>query len=223
MAQVANNTDRTPRTSAADVFSYLLLFLMLYIAVFATLALLFNYVDAAYYYGGATVGSGLVGNSMITSISTLIVVWPVYVLMAWLTGKWLNRDKSRRNLAIRKWLTYLTLFVSAVTLIIDLITLVYNFLSGGLTMSFGLKVLAVLLVAGAVFGYYIWDLRRTGAKTILPRIFSISASALLVAAIVAGFFIVGTPGEQRNARFDERRVRDLQSIQGEVINFYSSK
>jgi hypothetical protein len=223
MSQASQNTSRAPRTSAADVFSYLLLFLMLYISVFAVLALLFDYVDALYprvdinYYGG------VVGNSMITSISTLIVVWPVYVVMAWLTGKWLNRDKSRRNLSIRKWLVYLTLFVSAVTLIVDLIVLVYNFLSGGLSASFGLKVLAVLIVAGAVFGYYMWDLRRTGEKTMLPRIFAITGSVLLVVAVIGGFFLVGTPAEQRAQRFDERRVSDLQSIQSEVINFYSNK
>ncbi|MFO0704490.1 MAG: DUF5671 domain-containing protein [Candidatus Andersenbacteria bacterium] len=213
-----------PHTTAGDLFAYLLLFLMLYVAVFAVLALLFDYVDAAYpqsvfsYYGG-----GVVGNSMITSISTLIVVWPVYISMAWLTGKWLNRDRSRRNLAIRKWLVYLTLFASAVTLIIDLVVLVYNFLSGGLSVSFGLKVLAVLVVAGAVFGYYLWDLRRTGAQTLLPRVLAITISVLLAGAIVGGFFLIGTPREQRDQRFDERRISDLQSIQSEIISFYSSK
>jgi len=224
MTQPSNSTARAQHSTAADVFSYLLLFLMLYIAVFALLALLFDYVDAIYpqinynYYTG-----GVVGSSMITAISTLIVVWPVYIVMAWLTGKWQNRDKSARNVGIRKWLVYLTLFASAVTLIVDLIVLVYNFLSGGLSASFGLKVLAVLLVAGAVFGYYLWDLRRTGAKTMLPRIFAITGSVLLVIAIVGGFFLVGTPAEQRAQRFDERRVNDLQSVQSEVINFYSTK
>ncbi|MFH0831044.1 MAG: DUF5671 domain-containing protein [Parcubacteria group bacterium] len=222
MTQPQTQGERTPHTSAADVFSHLLMFLMLYIAAFAFLSLLFDYVDQIYppklptFFGQAA-------NTIIIAMATLVVVWPVYVVMAWLTGKWMAKDRTRRHLGIRRWLVYLTLFVAAVTLIIDLITLVYNFLSGGLTASFALKVGAVLIVAGAIFGYYLWDMRRSAAKTLLPRVLSIVTSVVLAGTIVAGFFIAGSPTEQRDRRYDERRVIDLQSIQNEIINFYGAK
>jgi hypothetical protein len=53
----------------------------------------------------------------------------------------------------------LTLFVAASVLIADFTTLVYNLLGGELTVRFLLKVLTVGVIAGATFGYYLWDLR----------------------------------------------------------------
>ncbi|TSC82583.1 MAG: hypothetical protein G01um101420_250 [Parcubacteria group bacterium Gr01-1014_20] len=42
-------------------------------------------------------------------------------------------------------------------------------------------------------------------------------------AVIAGFFIVGSPGLQRLRRLDETRISDLQSIQSEVIFYWQSK
>jgi hypothetical protein len=66
----------------------------------------------------------------------------------------------KRLSTIRRWLTYLTLFIAAGVLIGDLITLVYNLLGGELTVRFVLKVITVAAIAGTAFGYYLWDLRR---------------------------------------------------------------
>jgi hypothetical protein len=41
----------------------------------------------------------------------------------------------------------------------DLIALVYNLLGGDLTARFVLKVLTIGVIAGAVFAYYLTDLR----------------------------------------------------------------
>jgi hypothetical protein len=220
MAQPNQSPAQTSRTTAADVFSYLFMFILLYIGVFAFLGLLFDYVDALYppafqYFYGP--------NSIIVSVSTLFVVWPVFILVSWWIGRQQLREPSKRQLGVRKWLVYLTLFAAALTLVIDLVTLVYNFLSGGFSISFGLKTLAVLVVAGAVFGYFLWDLRRSDKKSIVAKLFAWITSIVLVGAIIAGFFIVGTPGEQRDKRYDAQRVQDLQSIQSQVFSFYSQK
>ena len=62
--------------------------------------------------------------------------------------------------AVRRWLTYLTLFVAAAVLVGDMIALVYNLLGGELTLRFVLKVLVAAVIAGTIFGYYLMDLRR---------------------------------------------------------------
>ena len=51
------------------------------------------------------------------------------------------------------------LFIGAMTLIGDVITLIYNFLGGELTTRFVLKVVTVAVIAGAVIAYYFADLR----------------------------------------------------------------
>lgn len=46
---------------------------------------------------------------------------------------------------------------------------------------------------------------------------------IITIAVVAGFFIVGSPTEERLRRFDEKKLNDLQLIQGEIIYFWQNK
>jgi len=135
----------------------------------------------------------------------------------------LRSHGGKRELKLRKWLVYLTLFVSAITIIIDLITFIYNFLGGDLTVQFFLKICVVLLVAVAVFGYYAWELRRKDFKSKTPRTLAWIVSVFVLASIVVGFFIVGTPSVQRSRQYDTRRVEDLQYIQNQIINYWVNK
>lgn len=55
------------------------------------------------------------------------------------------------------------------------------------------------------------------------KFFVYGVVAVVAASIIAGFFIIGSPGEERVRRFDARRISDLQFIQSEVINFWTNK
>ena len=61
---------------------------------------------------------------------------------------------------MRRWLTYLTLFVAASILIGDVTSIVYNLLGGEITTRFALKVLTVGAITGSVFAYFHHDLRQ---------------------------------------------------------------
>ncbi len=208
-----------PKSTPKDVFYNLLSIVTLYAAVISFIALLWQYVNVwfpdplNYYYQGILI-------SIRWSVSVLVVMFPVYVLMSWLIHKDFALDPARREIKVRKWLVYLTLFVSAITVIIDVITLVYNLFGGELTVSFFLKVLSVLVVAAGVFGYYFWDLR--GAVKNL-KVLAWVVSAIVVIVVVGGFFLVGSPAHQRSLKFDEQRVSDLQSIQSQTINYWQQK
>jgi hypothetical protein len=129
-----------------------------------------------------------------------------------------------RDFKLRKWLVYFTLFISAITIIIDLVALIYNFLGGDLTTPFVLKVCAVLAVAAAVFGYYLWDLRRKSvAPSGITRAAATATAAVVIASLVAGFFIVGSPASQRARRFDMQRVADLQTLQSQIVDYWMLK
>lgn len=47
--------------------------------------------------------------------------------------------------------------------------------------------------------------------------------AIVASSVVTGFFIVGSPQEERLRRFDEQRVGDLQFLQSEILNFWQAK
>ncbi len=221
MPQATTRVATTPR----DVFFYLLMIVTLYIAVIAFITLLINFVNFSFpsvtdFDYLATYAGGAILNSM----AAVIVAWPIYVLMAWLIGRDIKKEPAKRDLRVRKWLLYLTLFIAAITIIIDLVTVTYNFLSGEFTIKFFLKVLSVLLVTGGVFGYYLWELRRkVGEQSNLPRVLAWVTSGILLAVFVMTFIVVGTPAELRAKRLDDQRVSHLMQIQNEVFNYYSTK
>jgi len=210
------------KNTPKDVFLYLLNILTFYISVIGFITLYVQYINALFpdpldFYFTR------MANAVRLSTSILIIAIPIYLLTSWLLGKDLVSNREKRELKLRKWLIYFTLFISAITIIIDLIMFVYNFLSGELTIQFFLKILVVLLVAAAVFGYYIYDLRRKNMKSKAPKILAWALSFVILASIIAGFFIVGTPAEQRKRRFDEQRVENLQILQSQIINYWMQK
>ncbi len=210
-----------PRSTAKDVFSHLLAYGTLYVVAVAFITLFFQYINVKfpdalqYYYTGSL-------NGIRSSMASIIVVWPVFLLISWFINSELLEEKEKREIGIRKWLLYLTLFVTAVTIIVDLVTLVNYFLNGEVTTRFILKVLVVLVTAGAVFGYELWELRRdTHTSSRVPMIAGIATSVALVASVLLGFFLVGTPATQRLRRLDDQRVMSLTTIQSQVVSYYT--
>ena len=55
------------------------------------------------------------------------------------------------------------------------------------------------------------------------KIFVWGVIIVVVAAVVAGFFIVGSPQTERMRKIDDERVSDLQNIQWQIVNFWQSK
>lgn len=150
---------RKPYGAAREAFMYLVLFLCLYISAFSFGSLLFHFInrwipDAIRYYESGDL------SAVRMSVASLIVAFPVYLWLSSLLASAIKKDADRKGSKVRKWLTYITLFIAAGVIIGDLITLLFNLLGGELTARFLLKVLTVLLIAGLIFGYYLWDLRQ---------------------------------------------------------------
>ena len=212
-----------PKTGPKDVFLHLLSIIALYVAAGSFIALVFQYINVLFpdpltsgYNYLASAYSGIRW-----SISVLIVVFPVYLWSIWFLNKNYALSPEKRELKSRKWLIYFTLFAAALIIIGDLITLIFNFLQGELSLRFFLKIIAVGVVAAVIFWYYLSELRsRAGFSA---KYFAYPVSAAVLLAVIAGFFVVGSPQEERVFRFDEQRVYDLQMIQGQLVSFWQTK
>lgn len=55
------------------------------------------------------------------------------------------------------------------------------------------------------------------------KIFAIFISSVIGVAVIAGFFVVGSPKTERMRQFDERRVSDLSMIQSQIISYWTNK
>ena len=195
----------------------------LYVSVVSFIILLFQYINVLfpddlvrYYdpYSGA----------IRSAIASLFVFFPLYVGLTRVLNQDIRKNHEKRDIGIRKWLIFLTLFIAGVTILIDLVVLLNTFLSGEVTMRFILKVLAILIVFGSVFGYYICDLRGRWEKDRkMAQYVGIGAVVVVFATVIAGFFVIGSPQSAREIRLDQERVGDLQNIQWQVVKHWQTK
>lgn len=213
---------RKEHTTPRDVFMYLLMIGTLYTSIISFLTLLFQYINIGLPDPlGGSITSAL--EALRAASATLVVVFPVFVFISYLLERENNLAPERREIRIRKWFIYFTLFAAAVTIIVQLARLVYAFYSGDLSAQFGLKILAVLTVAAGVFGYYFWDLMKRSGASKAPRAATIIASGVIGISLISGVFVAGTPQTQRALRFDEQRVNDLAAIQSQVMFHWNQK
>jgi hypothetical protein len=146
---------------ARDAFLYLLTFVSLYTTVVSSIILLFDYInrlfpDAAFREYYADPGSLA---TIRWSMAAIIVAFPLFLFLSRFLLKEMREHAEKALSEVRRWLTYLTLFASAVAIIADVITLVFRLLDGELSVRFLLKVLVILVITGIVFTYYLLSLR----------------------------------------------------------------
>lgn len=211
------------KTTPKDFFLWAGAMIALYVSVFSFLALMFEYIDRAFpdpleYYVDPY--SGLIR----FSIAALAVLFPAFLGLMVLIRKDIAKTPEKQDLWVRRWALHLTLFVAGITIAIDLVTLVNTYLGGDITARFGLKVLIVLLVAVGGFLHFLADLRgHWQASPRKAQMIGLFAGIAVIATIISGVLIMGTPSQVRMYKLDASRVSDLQSIQWQVVNYWQSK
>lgn len=205
---------------AREAFLHLLSFAGLYTLVVSLAVLFFQYInralpDAAYpMYSQSADFSGIR-----MSMAAIIVSFPLLLWMTSLIHKEITQHPEKAWSGIRRWLTYLTLFVASTAMMIDVITLIFSLLEGELSLRFLLKVAVVFLLAGGTFLYYFSSLKSSVSEMKKRnRIFgSVTAITVLVAS-VWGIFIVGSPETGRKQKFDDLRLQHLRTISSEIYS-----
>lgn len=204
------------RTTPKDFFLHLGATVALYAAVIALVNLSFSIIN--YVYPDKLAGY-FTASSIAWPVSMLLVLVPVLYVIEWLLVRDVRRMPEKAEIWVRRWRIYLTLFLSGATIVGDLIALVNTYLSGEISSRFVWKVVAILVICGVVFAYYLLAraMNESRART-ARRILAVAGLVLILAAVIGGFVIVGSPSKQRDIRFDSQRVSDLTNIQWRLVN-----
>jgi hypothetical protein len=148
--------------SARDAFFHLLAFTALYAWAISLICLLFTYIAFAFPDRATPTSSYAIEAALASirvAIATIIVAYPLFVCTWWFLLREVGRYPEKAKSGVRRWLTSLSLFVAAVTLLGNAITVVYYLVEGDLTVRFMLKVLVLFVTAGAIFIYLALTLR----------------------------------------------------------------
>ncbi len=150
---------------ARDAFLHLLSFGALYASTISLIVLFFTYLnfafpDPAWRTSYAQLQEIL--SIIRLQLAIVIVSFPVFLTL-W---HYLLREVRRHpeKVAMRRWLGYLSIFVGALALSGDVMTLIYFLLEGQLTIRFLLKAAVLFLIAGSLVLYLVFTL-RSEAKT----------------------------------------------------------
>lgn len=161
------------------------------------------------------------------SLATLIIFFPIFMVMSYLWNRESREDIGFYNLILRKWMVYLILFLASLLIVIDLVTLVRYFVSGEITSRFILKISGALFVGLIVDFYYSLKMKNINFNSDKSKkwgfVCGIISTIIFLGLIVWSFSVMGSPKEQRAWRLDEKRVNDLQNIQYQVINYWQQK
>lgn len=157
MPQVPTRSANGPR----DVFLYLLNFLALYISAIGLAVLSWGVVD--HLVDDPVRPSFGSEDTVRVGLSMVVVAFPVFIYLTIIIRKKFNSLEMSPGSLLRKILTYITLFVIAITAVIDLISVVYVFLGGEMTTRFFLKAAIIFLMVSLVFAYHLIDLREAKA------------------------------------------------------------
>lgn len=212
-----------PHLSAAEAFLHLVIFSALAAAALSVVQLLFALTDWIF-PDPASLGvyAGDWRAEIRWAVARVVIAFPVFLIASIRAALILRRDPAERLSPVRRWLTYIAMFLAVCVVIGDLVTLIAYLLSGETTARFLVKVVVVAAVAGGILAHYLQDLRdeareRSAAATPLLLILGVATTAF---AVGSGLWLIGSPANEAARRTDDRRVQNLQAIATAIDLFW---
>ncbi len=215
------NPQNPIKTTPKDFFLHLGAVIALYTAVPALINLIFSIIN---YYHVDRLANYFSASSIAWPISLLLIMVPALYIIERMIAKEAALVPEKKAIWIWRWRIYLTLFITALVIIFDLVAIINTYINGEIGARFVWKALAVLVVSTTVFKYYYFAINDKHRWAHLSnKVHPWFGGILVLAAIIGGFLVVGSPTKQRNLRFDNIRVGDLSNIQWQVVSYWQTK
>ena len=221
-----NRPTLSRKSSTADVIVNLFSFILLGIVATALGTLYFGIVEEVFpdpLSGTGYYSESAAMSSIHYSIAALLIGFPLYYAAMRIWFRKFREDEGRTESKLSKWLTYLVLLAASVSIVGDLIAVVFTFLQGEITARFFLKALTIFVIAGIIFGFYFLERRKIQYRKDIPRVvfrnLGSAVAVVVVVGIVLGFFAGGSPEMARKRSFDTKRASDLSTLSGCVESY----
>lgn len=160
-SSIIPKTEGTQGSSMWDAFEHIIMFLSLYILSTSIALTLSFYVDkwipgASQDPYGYDLATSSYGFSILRGyLASLIVSFPFFAFLFLRVTKRTQGHPEMRHLTIRKQLIYFTLIVTFLIVMINVISIIYGFLNGNVTVNSILHFIITIGISGIIFGYYL--------------------------------------------------------------------
>jgi len=152
-------------TTMWDAFEHILMFISLYVMA-VSIALIMNFFVDKWFPGitsnsySSYITDQVESTTLRAYMAALIVSFPLFAFFFLHITKRTISNSNMRNMKARKVLIYITLTVTFIIMLSSIITTVFNFLNGNLSVNFLFHILVTLIVSGIVFGYYFYQIKE---------------------------------------------------------------
>ncbi len=150
-------------TAPRDFFLYLLATVALYISAIGAMTVIAGLAD--FWFPEALDRGELTAGPLRFGLSMLIVAFPIFLYLNRVIHGKIASGEIEPESTMRAGFTYFTLFVIAVTALVDLMVIVKVYLNGELTPRFLMKAVGVLAIVGLVYRYYQNDLKASSNES----------------------------------------------------------
>ena len=152
-------------SSIWDTFEHVLLFISLYV-LYTSLALTLHFfidkyitsANASPYSYASQSSYGLI--LLRGYLAALIVSCPLFSFFFLRVTKRTILHPEVRNLSSRKTLIYLTLVITFLVLLINIISIIFNFLNGNVSLNFVVHFITTITLSAFIFIYYLKEVKE---------------------------------------------------------------
>ncbi len=141
---------------AREAFFHLSAFTCLYVSAVCFIIMVFSLIDVAIPDATQVFWEEEAYSLIRLALSLVVVFFPLYLLFNWFIQRDVRSGKAVAGGGVQRWLTYLTLFVIVMTILIDAATLIYWLLEGEMTIRLMLKAIVLFTVMCGAFAYVWW-------------------------------------------------------------------
>ncbi|MGC9991733.1 MAG: DUF5671 domain-containing protein [Candidatus Cybelea sp.] len=141
--------------NARDAFLYLLSFITLGFWTVALWQIWDHLVNRWFPDALSNSAGGELRDDIAWQVALILVSFPIFVVVHSLIGRELARRPELYYSAIRRWLTYVALVLTAIPIVIDAAYTVQQLIIGQLTIHFFLDTLGLMVIGGGIFAYYL--------------------------------------------------------------------
>lgn len=220
---IVGRTDKDKSLDIKEFFTEVGLYSTLVVSLVSFISILFAAIDKKFQdvLSSTSYEFMNVNSDIAFMVSVLVVVFPLYLTLAWLKSRHFSQNPKRREVKAFEYGIYLTIVSTALFVIGSLISVIYNFLMGELSAVFMYKVAIIALVSAALFAYSLFSLKRNfSKKTYIPLLATIVSLSLVLFGVIYSIMILGTPAEMRKRKFDDMRLQSLSEIQSQVLSYW---
>ena len=209
----------TKSSPARHAFLYLVSFLALAFVAYGVGTLCFQIINYFFPEEFETWNNTLSQGQLKFAIASLIITSPVYFYSTRIINQDLLNKGLDYNSGVRKWLTYIALFIASGFVIGDLIATIFSYLDGELSIRFFLKALTILIISGSIILYYFSDI-RSEKPTGKNKLWAIIFWFMVTLPFIGSLCLIENPKITRLKKIDTQVVEQLSMIQNQ-INTYS--